>query len=90
MIDNIIFQTLVILFLGFCLGVLATIWYVLRISKNVVLKFLLLLGSKIKASDITAAEVWRTINKVVNESLEETKHEEKKHKFKEEFNNIAK
>lgn len=82
MIDNPIIEMLLLIFTGFCIGIVVYQWYIFRVGKNVFLKLVALIGVKIKSSDITAKQVWNIVNNIIDRILEETEREEGKIKFK--------
>jgi len=89
MIDNPIIEFLLVLFAGFCLGVVVSTWYVFRLSKNVVLKAVTLIGVKVKRSDVTFEDFWNVVNTIINKSLEEVRCEELKKDFKTEISDSS-
>jgi len=80
MLDNPLIQFLVVLFFGFCLGILFMEWYMVRITKNIMYKIISLIGHKIKTTDISFKEVLRGINSVLDKAIEEVESERKENK----------
>ncbi len=80
MIENEIFQLLNMFLFGLCVGVLLTIWYVMRILKGTGLRILTLISARIKPSDISMAKILKGINTVIDKSLEEVERGQKKDK----------
>jgi len=82
MIDNPLIQFLTVLCFGFCIGVLFTIWYLLRFIRMPVLKFLTALSTKVKSSDISLKQLAKGITTVIDKSLEEVERETENEKNK--------
>jgi len=71
LIDNPIFQVMVVLLFGFCLGVLFTLWYMFRFLKIPIMQFAAALSARIKSTNIDFKQLVRGITTVIDKSLEE-------------------
>ena len=81
MIDNPLFQSLILIGFGFFLGIVLTLIYIFAMSKNTVMKILLLLASKFQNTDLSFEEFWDIITKSIDKLIEVKQDEEKKRKF---------
>jgi len=82
MIENPIIQAIILIVLGISIGMQINMYLWTRVTKNVFLKLIALLGVKLKSTDITAKSAWVIINNIASKLLEEVEDEEEKSGFK--------
>ena len=83
MIDNPLFQALILIGFGFFSGVVITLTYIFIMSKNTVLKILVLIAGKFKNTNMSFEEFWELATHSVDKLIEVKQDEEKKRKFSE-------
>ena len=73
--SNPVFQILVILLIGFLLGVITGVAYMFRFLKIPIMKFITMVCAKLKTTDISFKQFLRSVIVVLDKSIEEIEHE---------------